>query len=174
MSTGMILHCAIIVTLQLEFAKNEKTPSQDWQKVNDIFTSLIHKIEQAQNSQDMQWLDLLGSPCKELILSSGQDKGIPGILNGQLGDILRLNLTLKRDPSSTNNDWLTIMHHINAYVEQLYAATKNTNFESCSCFKQLGESLQTLLETPNLDKSLCITFNDQEGYSLYMYFGNKN
>jgi hypothetical protein len=161
-----------MVTLQLDVSKTPQTSDYDWRKINGIFITLLNRMEQAQNSGDMQWLDLLGYPIKELILNSAKERGIPGQLDGSLGNTLTLTLKIERTKLGNNVDWQNIMNIVNDYVDQLHTATKENQFEIC--LNRIGVPLKTVLETPNINKSLCITLKDRKGYSLYMRFDNKN
>lgn len=159
------------ITLQFDVAKTTQTSALDWRKVSGIFITLFNKMDQSQSS-NMQWLDLLGSPIKEIILNSGKEKGIPGKLDGSRGDVLSLKLRIDRAEICTHDDWLAMIQIILEYIHQLYTAVKEQNILPIK--QQLGIPLQTILETPTIDKTLCITFYDKEGYSLYLQFNNKN
>lgn len=161
-----------MVSLKLEIAKINQTTPRDWRMISGIFITIINQTDQAKTSDDIRWLDLLGSPFKDLVLNSGIAKGIPGKLNGTLGDKISLELKLERESSCSTIDWLTVMNIINAYIQQLQEAAKTESF--LACCKNLGAPLKTVLETPNIDKLLSITFDDKEGHSLYLTFGYKN
>lgn len=160
------------ITIEFDVAKTLQTSAHDWQKVSGIFITLINRMEHAQKSEDMVWLDLLGSPAKELILASGSDKGIPGSLDGRIGNVVSLELKLERTDSCVPANWFRVMDIVLNYLNELQNALNSQDFSLAT--KNIGVPLKTVLETANIGKSLCITFKDQEGYSLYCKFVNKD
>lgn len=113
------------INFVVKLRKRQMTSQEDWDKIINECTTLLQTCqENEKNMPEMQgWLELFGSPFKEILPVCGDQTGVLGYLKAKIGKSkgqprLKIQLTIKKNEQHDESAWKTVQQILATFIDK--------------------------------------------------------